>query len=104
MSVSLESARRDWEEAHRRLGAASREPARYERLQAQVEAVTEALRRRIGETFTLGELASEYTEAERWSRPVVLERLPELGSPNDLSIVEGAAFYLYARGATDYTP
>jgi hypothetical protein len=100
----VDSARREWEEGHRRLLATASDRRRHERLLAQVELVTDELRRRIGQTFTLGELAKAYREAERWSREVLGERGPEDARPEDVSLVEDAAFHLYARGAVDYAP
>ena len=104
MRTSVESARQEWQDGHARLEAHARDPVRYARLLAQVEVLTEELRRRVGQTFTLAELADIYPDAERWSRQTVTEHAAESGPPNDLAIVEGAAFHLYARGATDFTP
>ena len=104
MPIAVESARQEWEEAHRRLQQEARDRVRLERLMEQVEAVTDELRRRIGQTFTLAELASAYRSAERWSRDAVEERAAAPGWPQTLSLVEGVAFYLYQRGAVDYTP
>ena len=104
MSFALESVRQEWEEGHRRLEAEARNPARYERLLAQVEAVTDALRRRLGETFTLDELAEAYAGAESWSREAVSERAPASDWARTLAIVQDSAFHLYSRGAADYAP
>ena len=102
--AEVESARREWEEGHRRLqDEARREPA-PERLLAQVDAVAAELRRRVGGTFTLRELATAYGEAERWSRDAVAERAAAPGWPRTLSLVEAAAFHEYSRGAQDYDP
>ena len=103
MAVQVETARQQWEDGHRRLQATAGDPPRYERLAAQVEALMEELRRRVGQVFTLHELADEYTRAERWSREVAADnrRAP---SPGDLSTAEDAAFHLYSRGARDYGP
>jgi hypothetical protein len=103
VSVQLETARHQWEEGYRRLEAAIGDPSRYERLSAQVEAMTEELRRRLGQIFTLRELAEEYARAERWSRDVSPVAVPP-PRPGDLSTAEDAAFHLYARGARDYEP
>jgi hypothetical protein len=102
--VALETARAEWEEGHRRLEAYAGEPERYTRLLAQVEAVTAELARRIGQTFTLAELAEVYAGAERWTRDAVAERAPAPGWPRTLAVVEGEAFHRYQRGAVDYTP
>ena len=104
MPVALEHVRQEWEDGQRRLEAELRISARPEQLLAQVEAVTEELRRRIGQTFTLSELADVYADAERWSREAVAERAPASGWPRTLAIVEATAFHLYSRGATDYSP
>ena len=102
--AELESARREWEEGHRRLHEQARQEAQPERLLAQVDAVAAELRRRVGGTFTLRELAIAYAGAERWSRTAVSERAPAPGWPRTLSLVEAAAFHEYARGAQDYEP
>jgi alcohol dehydrogenase class IV len=99
----VETARQQWEEGHRRLQAAAGDPARYERLTAQVDALTDELRRRIGQLFTLRELTEEYGRAERWAREAVADVVPR-PRPGDLSIAEDAAFHLYARGARDFIP
>jgi hypothetical protein len=102
--IALDTARTEWEEGHRRVEAARPERPRYERLLAQVELVVDELRRRVGQSFTLGELASAYDDADRWAREVVSERAPSPGWPADLATIEAAAFYRYQRGALDYVP
>jgi hypothetical protein len=102
--AEVESARRDWEEGHRRLQDEVRRQAAPERLLAQVDAVLAELRRRVGGTFTLRELAAAYGDAERWSRDAVAERAAAPGWPRTLSLVEAAAFHEYSRGAQDYEP
>lgn len=101
--AEVESARREWEDGHRHL-AGTRDPVERERLFAQVDAIGAELRRRVGGTFTLRELVAAYTRAEQWSRATVSENAPAPGWPRTLSLVEAAAFYLYARGAQDYEP
>jgi hypothetical protein len=100
----VESSRRDWEDAFRRYEAELRDPVQAERLWAQVGLLQEELRRRVGSVFTIAELAAEYRNAEVWAREAVSVRAPAPGWPRTLSIVEGAAFYVYARGAVDYVP
>ena len=102
--AEIESARREWEEGYRRLQDEARRESAPERLLAQVDAVAAELRRRVGGTFTLRELASAYGEAERWSRDAVAERAAAPGWPRTLSLVEAAAFHEYSRGAQDYEP
>lgn len=69
----------------------------------QLDAVVTELRRRVGGTFTLRELVDEYTVADGWARHILAEQATP-GWSRTLALVEGAAFYLYARGAVDYTP
>ena len=57
----------------------------------------------MGGTFTLRELADEYAVADGWAHDVLAEQAAP-GWPRTLTLVEGAAFHLYARGAVDYTP
>jgi hypothetical protein len=102
--ADVESARRDWEDGWRRLQDESRERVAADRLSRQVEVVTDELRRRVGGTFTLAELAAAYVDAERWAREAVAERAPAPGWPGMLAVVLDAAFHLYARGAVDYEP
>ena len=104
MCVTVENARHAWEEGHRRLEEEARDPVRREPLLAQVEAVTEELRRRLGQTFTLIELAELYADADTWSRDAVAEHAPSPGWPRTLAIVSDSAFHLYSRGARDYRP
>ncbi|HVM70027.1 MAG TPA: hypothetical protein VM204_09380 [Gaiellaceae bacterium] len=102
--AEVESARREWEEGHRRLLDETRDRVVAERLHGQVEAVISELRRRVGGTFTLAELTREYARAEAWARAVVGEHAPAPGWPRTLSVVQASAFHQYARGAVDYEP
>jgi hypothetical protein len=104
MAVEVENARRDWETGWRRLQEEARDHVAGERLNRQVEVVTEELRRRVGGTFTLAELAAAYADADRWARAAVAERAPSPGWPRALALVLDAAFHAYARGALDYAP
>jgi alcohol dehydrogenase class IV len=104
MTIVTESVRQGWEEGYRRFEAASRDPASTDRLRAQLEVVTDELRRRIGQTFTLEQLAALYERADAWAHDAVSEHAPTPGWPRTVSIVQDAAFHLYQRGAVDYTP
>ncbi len=104
MAADVESARREWETSYRRLGESAREPGSPDGLHRQLRVVTEELRKRVGSTFTLRELADEYGRADDWARDAVAERATYPGWLSSLAIVEGAAFHLYSRGAVDYEP
>jgi hypothetical protein len=100
----LEAVRQQWEDGNRRFEAAARDSVLRPRLLAQLDVVTDELRKRIGQTFTLDELASSYANADDWVREVVEERAPAPGWTRTLTLVQDAAFHLYQRGAVDYAP
>ena len=104
MVTQTETVRREWEEGHRRFETLARDPVAGPRLLEQLEAVTDELRKRVGQTFTLTQLAGAYHEAERWTRAVIAERAPSPGWARTVALVEDEAFYLYQRGASDYLP
>lgn len=102
--IATESIRQEWEEGYRRFEAAAREPAAQERLLAQLEVLTDELRRRVGQTFTLEQLAVAYERADVWALDAVSEHAAAPGWPRTVAMVQDAAFHLYQRGAVDYTP
>jgi hypothetical protein len=101
--ADVESARLEWEYAYRDFTAVAHDPALAHRVHDQLDVVTTELRRRVGGTYTLRELAAEYAVADRWARDVLSEHAAP-GWIRTLALVEGAAFHLYARGALDYRP
>ena len=103
MPIEVELARRQWSDGYERLDADVR-GGREAELLAALESVSDELRRRIGQTYTLGELADVYAGADTWVRDAVSEHAPFAGWPRYLTTVQDAAFHLYSRGATDYVP
>ena len=71
----------------------------------QVEVVLAELRRRIGGTYTVSQLADAYTDADRWTH-VALGEAEEVPAwwPETLTLVQAAAFARYELGAVDYAP
>jgi hypothetical protein len=104
MATLTETVRREWADGHRRFDALARDPIAGPRLLAQLEVVTDELRKRVGQTFTLDELAAAYRDVERWSREAISERAATPGWPRTVSLVEDEAFHQYQRGAVDYVP
>jgi hypothetical protein len=104
MADSVELARREWEEAHRRLEAEKDDPRRYRQRLDQLELVLDGLPRHVGQTYTLAELTAAYHGAERWARELIEERAATPGWPRDLALVVAAAFHAYQLGAVDYAP
>ena len=100
----IEVARQEWGEGTRRLEAEREDGQRYRQLVDLLELILDELRKRIGQTYTLGELATTYGDAERWAREVLEERASTPRWPRDLALVVAAAFDAYQRGAIDYEP
>jgi hypothetical protein len=101
--VNVELARQQWEDGLRRVETRSVDPAKYERLLGQVDIVSKGLRQRVGQVFTLSELADAYDGADEWARSLIDDADPE-DPADEPGTVADAAFHLYARGAADYTP
>jgi hypothetical protein len=104
--VAVEHVRYQWDDGRRRLEAAGEGTARSRHLLLLVDAVVDELRRRVGQTYTLKELAGAYRGSEEWVREVVLRATPPKARAGvrDTTLVQDAAFALYAHGATDYRP
>lgn len=102
--LALETVRQEWDEGNRRFESAARDPILRPRLLAQLDVVLDELRKRVGQTFTLDDLARVYADADRWVQETVSERAATPGWPRLVSVVQDAAFYSYQRGAVDYVP
>jgi hypothetical protein len=98
-TVAVEHARQLWEEGHRRLQSHASDPALYDRLSRQVDTIIDELNRRLGQSFTLAQLADAYREADRWLPQVIPP-----GGASHIALVQDAAFHRHATGAVDYVP
>ncbi|MBX5470403.1 MAG: hypothetical protein IRZ21_10950 [Thermoleophilaceae bacterium] len=96
MSYPVENALFQWREGERRV----REAAESERadLDRALFEVVDELRRRLGSTFTVEELASFYASGVDWAYEVAQRRAPGVES----AWVADAAFAQYAREASNY--
>ena len=101
---AVDTIRQEWDQGNRRFEELLRDPVARPRLLAQLEVVSGELRKRVGETFTLDELAATYARADEWVRAAVEEHAASPGWPRSLAIVQDAAFHRYQRGAVDYAP
>jgi hypothetical protein len=102
--VDVELARQHWLDGTRRVEGARGDRGRHARLLGGVDLVVDGLRRRIGQTFTLAELAAAYDGADDWVRELLDEHEPDGRVPSEPGTVADAAFHTYARGAVDYRP
>jgi hypothetical protein len=104
--VDVQLARQQWEEGRRRLEARRSTDHDAYRLQtAQVALLNDELRKRVGQVFTLAELANVYDGADDWARELLLDVAVGTAGPTpDTANVTDAAFASYAHRASDYTP
>jgi hypothetical protein len=101
MRPSVELARMQWEQGERRLESLDEPPAREAVYRRVTAAIVDELHRRVGQTFTLAELAAVYDDSARWTRDVAQRTTPNVWA-HDLTIVGDAAFARFARGAIDF--
>ena len=105
LTVDVELARQQWTDGRRRLEETRRsDEDRFAGLAGQVDLVVAALRGRVGQTFTLAELADAYDGADDWVRELLDDADPEGPTITEPGTVADAAFDSYARGAADYRP
>ena len=96
MPYALENALFQWRDGDRRLRQAP-EPARAD-LDHAADVVIEALRKRLGSTFLLEELADLYYDGTDWAT----ELAGRHGAGTDAAAAVDAAFARYAREASNY--
>jgi hypothetical protein len=101
MSYPLENALFQWEEGWGRLQALRADATAYSRGQRVVDAIRDELRRRIGPTFSATELVGLYAQGTDWCLEVALTAVPD--PPIDPQSLADAAFWLYLRGARDFS-
>jgi hypothetical protein len=87
-----------WEDGVRRLGEPG--PLRPVR-RAIAQAVTAELRRRLGMTFTVAQLADAYRDASDWYLQLASETAPERPDAWDPAVALDGGFGLFMRQAAD---
>lgn len=92
------SALLDWDAGERRLGEAV--PERDARL-AVVAAVDGELRRRVGPSYSLGDLLRAYSSSSGWFLVLAERTAPLTPAAWEPSVALDAAFARWARNATD---
>lgn len=98
--MPYETAVFDWRAGERSVDQAA--PDERLAMERVVEAIVAELRRRIGITFTVDELASLYDQGIDWTLDVAQRVAPEAPWAWDASIVADAAFHRFLRDATDF--
>lgn len=102
--MDVDLARHQWQDGIRRVESTRPDRDRYAERMSRVDVLVNALRQRVGQVFTLNELADAYDGADDWARAVLDDADPEAPPVSEAGTVADAAFHLYARGATDYRP
>jgi hypothetical protein len=97
VAYTIENALFQWEEGETRIRRTD-DPREARDLDDAAFLVADELRRRLGGTFTLGELANLYGEGTDWAFDVVQRRF--FGT--DTTAAVNAGFLRYAREAADY--
>jgi hypothetical protein len=93
---AIDNARFQWEDGERRLREA--DDATTSDLERAMYAVLDDLRRRLGSTFTIAELADLYGSGTDWADDIAQRR----GAGSDTAAVVDAAFNRYVREASDF--
>jgi hypothetical protein len=96
MPYAVENALYQWQEGERTL----REAPDLERadLEAAADVVLEELRRRLGSSFVLDELAAYYGKGTDWAEELAMR----YAAGSDAAAVADAAFARYAREASNF--
>jgi hypothetical protein len=102
VSFAIDTAVLQWEEGYRSIEGARTGRPEGRALGRAVMAVQEELRKRLGSTFTVAELASFYRESADWALDLAMRAAATEAPPIDSSAAVDAAFYLYMREAADF--
>ena len=76
--MDLEIARQQWQDGDRRVEDSRPDRERYVDLVQQVDLIVSGLRKRVGQVFTLAELAEAYDGADEWARELLESLRPAL--------------------------
>ena len=102
VDAALENALFQWEEGFRRLESFGGDAAAQRHLRRAVTEIHAELRRGIGSSFTVSELADFYRRGTDWCLDLVLALRSPDDPQSDPAVATDAAFYLYMREASDF--
>lgn len=98
-SPAAQAAVFEWQEGARRYAAVAE--SRRAPIDAVIGAVQTELRRRLGTSFTVADLADEYAFAAGWFLEVAIEVAPRAPEAHDGALTMDAAFARFMRHAQD---
>jgi hypothetical protein len=101
MGYPLESALFQWQEGRRTLQELSGDPVASRQANRFVDAVRDELRRRVGATFTMAELADHYGQGTDWCLRLAAEVAPRVATR--AQSLADAAYWLHLRVAADFS-
>jgi hypothetical protein len=101
MRAATEVALIEWFEGERRLAQLDVPATRLVVIERVVDEIQAELRRRVGSTYNMDDLAAEYDGAESWCLDVA-QRTTGHTWAYDLAVVQDAAFARFVRDATDF--
>jgi hypothetical protein len=103
LGMSVDLAQMTWMQGQRRLAERAEElpRRRYEGLERVVAEIVAELARRMGQAFTLADLAAEYESSAWWALDIAQRTTTDVAA-HDLSVVQDAAFALFQRNAMDF--
>jgi hypothetical protein len=103
LTYPLDNALFQWEEGARRLRELDSDPRAARNARRAVDGIREELRRRIGPTFSAQELADLYGRGTDWCLEAARQAAPMAAVDLDPQAIVDGAFFLYLRGAYDYS-
>ncbi len=98
--ANVDTALFQWQEGQRRLREA--DPGDRRALERVADRIVAELRRRLGGTFTSGELAELYDQGTDWCLDLAVGVAPDNPRAWDAQTVADAAFARYLREAVDF--
>ncbi len=96
MHPALDNAMFQWQDGEQRLRAS--EPADQALLESAIWEVVKEIRRRLGSSFEIGELAELYAGGTEWAEDIAQRRWAGADAVTAVDV----AFGRYAREASDY--
>jgi hypothetical protein len=103
VAYPLDNALFQWEEGARRLRELDSDPRVALNARRAVDAIRDELRRRIGPTYSAQELADLYGRGTDWCLEAARRAAPMAAVDLDTQAMVDGAFFLYLRGAYDYS-
>lgn len=97
---TFETAVQQWREGQRRIDQL--EDAQQIAAERVVERTVQELRRRLGSSFTTGELVDLYDRGTSWVLDLAVATAPGAPWAWEQRLVADAAFHRYVREASDY--